>query len=71
MVISKQDENNISPQNVGDISTYHTLLWVYNHTVNNISVVLWRSVVLVVETGKPREIRRFAASHKLYHIILY
>jgi len=28
---------------------------VFNATVNNISVILWRSVLLVEETGIPRE----------------
>jgi hypothetical protein len=37
----------------------------FNATFNNISVISWRSVLLVVETGRPRE------NHKLYHIMLY
>jgi len=32
----------------------------FNTTFNNISVILWRSVILVEETG---ENRRLAASH--------
>ena len=45
---------------------------VFNATFNNISVILWQSVLLVEETGVPRENHRIAASHyKLYHIMLY
>ncbi len=36
---------------------------VFNATFNNISVILWRSVLLVKETGGPRENHRFAVSH--------
>ena len=36
---------------------------VFNATFNNISVVTWRSVLLVEETGVPGENRRPAASH--------
>ena len=36
---------------------------VFNATFNNISVTLWRSVILVGETGLPREIHRPIASH--------
>ena len=36
---------------------------VFNTTFNNISVTLWRSVLLVVETGVPGENHRHAASH--------
>jgi hypothetical protein len=39
---------------------------VFNATFNNISVILWWSVLLVEETGVSREIHRPA---KLYHII--
>ena len=43
------------------------LLWVrvmvFNTTFNNISVILWRSVLLVEETGVPGENHRPAASH--------
>jgi hypothetical protein len=45
---------------------------VFNATFNNISVISWWSVLLVEETGKPRENHRPAANHgKLYHIMLY
>jgi len=36
---------------------------VFNVTFNNISVISWRSVLLVEETGVPEEDHRPAASH--------
>jgi hypothetical protein len=36
---------------------------VFNATFNNASVISWRSVLLVEETGVPREYNRSAASH--------
>jgi len=36
---------------------------VFNSTFNNISVISWRSVLLVEETGVPRENHRPVASH--------
>ena len=36
---------------------------VFNATFNNISVISWRSVLLVEETGVPRENQQPAASH--------
>jgi hypothetical protein len=36
---------------------------VFNATVNNISVISWRSVFFVGETGVPRENHRPVASH--------
>jgi uncharacterized DUF497 family protein len=41
------------------------LAWfmVFNATFNNISVISWRSVSLVEETGVPRENHRPVASH--------
>ena len=41
----------------------HGLFMVINATFNNISVILWRSVLLVEETGVPRENHRRVASH--------
>jgi hypothetical protein len=40
-------------------------LWVkvFNATFDNISIISWRSVLLVVETGVPGENNRPAASH--------
>jgi hypothetical protein len=43
---------------------------VFNDTFNNISFILWRSVLLVEETGVPRENHR-SVTDKLYHIMLY
>ena len=41
------------------------IVWfmVFNATFNNISVILWRSVLLVEETGVPGENHRPVASH--------
>ena len=38
-------------------------LMMFNATFNNISVILWRSVLLVEDTGVPGENHRPAASH--------
>ena len=47
-------------------------LMVFSATFNNISVISWRSVLLVEDTGVPREDhRRVAVTDKLYHIMLY
>ena len=35
----------------------------FNATLNNISVISWRSVLLVEDTGVPRENHRLVASH--------
>ena len=44
----------------------------FSVTFNNISVISWRSVLLMEETGGPRENHRPVASiDKLYHIMLY
>ena len=42
----------------------------FNATFNNISVILWRSVLFVEETARPGENHRPVAS-QLYHILLY
>ena len=41
------------------------LVWfmVFNATLNNISVISWRSIFLVEETGVPGENHRPVASH--------
>jgi hypothetical protein len=39
------------------------VVMVFNATFNNISVILWWSILLVEETGVPRENHRPAASH--------
>jgi hypothetical protein len=46
------------------------LVWfmVFNGTFNNISVISWRSVLLLEEIGVHRENHRPVARHKLYHI---
>ena len=44
---------------------------VFNATFNNISVISWRSVLLLEEARVPGENHRPVASHKLYHIMLY
>jgi hypothetical protein len=38
----------------------------FNATFNNISVISWRSVLLVEETGGPEKV-----TDKLYHIMLH
>ena len=48
------------------------LVMVFNATFNNISVISWRSVLLVEVTGVPRENHRPSQlTDKLYHIMLY
>ena len=42
----------------------------FNATFNNISVISWRSVLLVEETGGPGE-NHWPVTDKLYHIMLY
>ena len=42
---------------------------VFNATFNNISVILWRSILLIEETGIPAENQQPDAD-KLYHIML-
>ena len=44
---------------------------VFFATFNSVSVISWRSVLLMEETGVPRENPRSVSSHKLYHIMLY
>ena len=44
---------------------------VLNATFNNISVISWRSVVLVEETGVPSESHLPQVTDKLYYIMLY
>jgi hypothetical protein len=44
----------------------------FNATLNNISVISWRLVLLVEEIGIPGENNRTVASHlQIYHIMLY
>ena len=42
---------------------YRVRVMMFNATFNNISVILWRSVLLVKETGVFRENHQLAASH--------
>ena len=45
---------------------------VFNTTFNNISLISWRSVLLVEETGVPKETTDLSQdTDKLYHIMLY
>jgi hypothetical protein len=46
--------------------TLFGLIWfiAFNAILNNISVILWRSVLLVEETGVPGENHRPTTSHK-------
>jgi hypothetical protein len=42
---------------------------VFNVTFNNISVISWRSVLLLEETEKTTDLSQ--VTDKLYHIVLY
>jgi hypothetical protein len=45
---------------------------VFHPTFNNISVILWQSVLLVEETGLPGETYDLSqVTDKIYHIMLY
>ena len=56
---------------VGIVNKIEIMDMVFNATFKNISVISWGSVLLVEETGVPCVNNRPAASHKLYHIMLY
>ena len=45
---------------------------VFNTTFNNISVILWRSVLLVEETGVPaQKLQTYSKSDKLSHNVVH
>ena len=51
-------------------NTIKSLVRMFNATFNNISVISWRSVLLVEETGVPGENHRPVANHRqLYSCI--
>jgi hypothetical protein len=47
----------------GKVYINRVRVMVFNATFNNISVISWRSVLLVKETGVPRENHQPAANH--------
>jgi hypothetical protein len=49
--------------NMVDIDCFFVCLVVFNATFNNISIISWRSVLLVEETEGPGENHRPVASH--------
>ena len=57
--------------NISDIQSI-SLVWfmVFNATINNISVITWRLVLLVEETGIPGKTTDLSqVADKLYHIM--
>ena len=67
--ISTTHINNVGEGHIVALSmvecTYNGLVWLmlFNDIFNNISVISWRSVLLVEETGVPAENHRPIASH--------
>jgi hypothetical protein len=49
---------------------YRVRVMVYNTTFNNISVISWKSVLLVKETRVPEKTTN-QVTDKLYHIMFY
>ena len=62
--------------NVGNLCYFHLYMWLYvvmlfNATFNNISIILWWSVLLVEETGVTgKTINLSQITDKFYHIKL-
>ena len=56
-----------------DFACLFVCLMVFNAIFNNISVMSWRSVLLVEETGEPGENHRPVASHRqtLSHTVVH
>jgi hypothetical protein len=50
---------------------YRVKAMVFNVTFNNISVILWSSLLLVEETGEVDKTDHSQVTDKLYHIMLY
>ena len=53
------------------VGLFDVCLMVFNATFNNISVISWRSFLLVEETGGPEENHLSQVTDKLYHKMLY
>jgi hypothetical protein len=73
-LIKCQVQDSPSYSKIVQIGTIDGLVWfmVFNAAFNNISVISWRSVLLVEETGVPRETTDLPqVTDKLYHIMLY
>ena len=60
---TESKDSNIYLDDMVSISIGWVRVMVFNATFNNISVMSWRSVLLVEETGVPRENHRPVASH--------
>jgi hypothetical protein len=61
----KIDWNTMRKSNARTLKCSNSLVWlvVFNATFKHISVILWRSVLLMEETRVPRESHRYFASH--------
>ena len=60
---NRHTQDDLFPYNIYVHQVYGYRAMVFNATFNNISVISWRSVLLVDETGVPGENYRPAASH--------